>query len=136
MLPLCLVSSTNTLYTSSVCEHDLACRIQSILICSVYQQNNAHLFYSPLDFVWDYPGEPAPEPIWILLSKQETVSGYIISWAMQISTSLQTDNHATTHHSFFSRPDAIPATQPTASKHYRQYEYILEVPSLTLHTCI
>jgi len=31
-------------------------------------------FYSPLDFVQDYPGELVPEPIWILL-KQETVSG-------------------------------------------------------------
>jgi len=38
-------------------------------------------FYSPLDFVWDYPGEPVPESVWILL-KQETVSGSDISWAI------------------------------------------------------
>jgi len=25
-----------------------------------------HPFYSSLDFVWDYPGELVPEPIWIL----------------------------------------------------------------------
>jgi len=31
-------------------------------------------FYSPTDFVWDYPGEPVPEPVWILL-KQEIVRG-------------------------------------------------------------
>jgi len=37
---------------------------------------------------------------------------------MQVCTSLQTD--ASTHHSFFYRPDALPATQPTASKHWRQ----------------
>ena len=37
---------------------------------------------------------------------------------MQVCTSLQTDNHASTHHSVFYRPDALPATQPTASKHY------------------
>jgi len=36
---------------------------------------------------------------------------------MQVCTSLQTDNHASsTHHSVFYRPDALPAAQPTASK--------------------
>jgi len=37
---------------------------------------------------------------------------------MQVCTSLQTDN-VTHHHSVFYRPDALPATQPTASKHWR-----------------
>jgi len=67
-----------------------------------------------------YPGEPVPErlnPIWILL-KQETVSGSGISWTiMQVCTSLQTDNHASTPLLSFYRPDALPAAQPTASKH-------------------
>jgi len=36
---------------------------------------------------------------------------------MQVCTSLQTDNHASTHHSVFYRPDALPAAQPTVSKH-------------------
>jgi len=36
---------------------------------------------------------------------------------MEVCTSLQTDNHASTHHSVFYRPDALPAAQPTASKH-------------------
>jgi len=47
------------------------------------------------------------------LLEQEIVSGGGISWVlgdMQICTSLQTDNHASTHHSFFYRPDALPAT--------------------------
>jgi len=35
---------------------------------------HTHPFYGPLDSVRDYPGEPVPEPICILL-KQETVSG-------------------------------------------------------------
>ena len=39
---------------------------------------------------------------------------------MQVSTLLQTDNHASTPPLFFYRPDALPATQPTASKHWRQ----------------
>ena len=36
---------------------------------------------------------------------------------MQIYTSLQTNNHAAPHHSVFYRPDALPAAQPTVSKH-------------------
>jgi len=41
---------------------------------------HTHRFYGPLDFGQDYPGEPVPEPMWILL-KQETVSdsGSVIS---------------------------------------------------------
>ena len=39
---------------------------------------------------------------------------------MQVCTSFQiTDNHASTPHSVFYRPDALPAAQPTASKHWR-----------------
>jgi len=34
-----------------------------------------------------------------------------------ICTSLKTDNHATTSPLSFCRPDALPATQPQASKH-------------------
>ena len=37
---------------------------------------------------------------------------------MQVCTSLQTDNHASTPPlKFFYRPDALPAAQPTASQH-------------------
>jgi len=36
---------------------------------------------------------------------------------VQVCTSLQTDNHASTPPLSFYRPDALPATQPTASKH-------------------
>ena len=40
---------------------------------------------------------------------------------MQVCTSLQTDNHASTPTTqVFYRPDALPAAQPTASKHCRQ----------------
>ena len=60
------------------------------------------------------------KPIWILL-KQETVSGSCISWA--ICKSAPRSRQITTpapHHSVFYRPDALPAAQPTASKHWRQ----------------
>jgi len=39
---------------------------------------------------------------------------------MQVCTSLQTDNDAITPPLVFYRPDALPATQPTASKLWRQ----------------
>jgi len=36
---------------------------------------------------------------------------------VKVCTSLQTDNHASTTPLSFYRPDALPAAQPTASKH-------------------
>ena len=72
-----------------------------------------------------FPGLPGwagtrkVKPIWILL-KQETVSGSGISWA--ICKSAARSRQITTpapHHSVFYRPDALPAAQRTASKHWR-----------------
>ena len=40
---------------------------------------------------------------------------------MQVCTSLQADNMPALQHSVFCRPDALPAAQPTVSKHWRQY---------------
>ena len=66
------------------------------------------------------PAEPVPKkvkPIWILL-KQETVSGSGISWV--ICKSAPRSRQITTpapHHLVFLQ--ALPAAQPTASKHWR-----------------
>jgi len=70
-----------------------------------------------------FPGLPRSagtrkvKPIWILL-KQESVSGSGISWVICKSApcSVQTTTPAP-HHSVSYRPDALPAAQPTASKH-------------------
>ena len=72
-----------------------------------------------------FPGLPGwagtrkVKPIWVLL-KQETVSGSGISWAI-CKTAPPSRQITTTapHHSVFYRPDALPAAQPTASKHWR-----------------
>ena len=40
-----------------------------------------------------------------------------------ICTSLQTENHASTTPLSFYRPDVLPATQPTVSKHWDNNEY-------------
>ena len=75
-----------------------------------------------------FPGLPGwagtrkVKPVWILL-KQETVSGSGsgISWAICKSASRSRQiTMPVPHHSVFYRPDALPAAQPTASKHWRQ----------------
>jgi len=56
-------------------------------------------------------------PMWILL-KQETVIGSGISWAIcKFAHYSRQINTPAPHHSVFYRPDALPAAQPTASKH-------------------
>jgi len=52
------------------------------------------------------------------LLEQEIVSGSGICWAICKSASNPTQiTTPTSHHSVFYRPDALPAAQPTASKH-------------------
>jgi len=66
-----------------------------------------------------WAGTRKAKPIWIL-PKQEPVSSSGISWAICKSApcSRQTTTPAP-HHSVFYRLDALLATQPTASKHWR-----------------
>jgi len=75
------------------------------------------MFNGPLSGTTQVSPYQKGKPIWIIL-KQETVSGSGISWA--ICKSATRSREVTTpapHHSVFYRPDAIPAAQPTASKH-------------------
>ena len=78
---------------------------------------HTHPFNGPLSRTTRVSRYPKGKPIWILL-KQETVSGSGICWAICKSAprSRQITTPAT-HHSVFYRPDALPAAQPTASKH-------------------
>ena len=46
---------------------------------------------------------------------------------MPVCISLQTDNHASTSHSVFYRPDALHTTQPTASKHWRHKKQLQKI---------
>jgi len=99
---------------------------------------HTHLFYGPLNFVQNYLGESIPEPIWVLL-KQETVSGSGINWAIYISaTRTRQITMPVAHHSDFYRPDALPATQATASKHvtFNSAFYFLRFIACSLHSCI
>jgi len=60
------------------------------------------------------------KPFWILL-EQETIGWqwHQVDHMQIICTSLQTDNHASTSPLSFYRPGALPANQPTSSKHWR-----------------
>ena len=80
-------------------------------------RSHTHPFNGPLSRTTRVSRYPKGKPIWILL-KQETVSGSGICWAICKSAprSRQITTPAT-HHSVFYRPDALPAAQPTASKH-------------------
>jgi len=67
-----------------------------------------------------WAGTRKVKPMWILL-EQEIVSGSGISWAIckSVPRSRQISTPAP-HYSVFYRPDALPAAQPTVSKHWRQ----------------
>ena len=84
-----------------------------------HMHTHTHPFNSPLSgTTWVSQYQKSKTNLDLL--EQETVSGSGISWAICKSTSPQADNHASTprsHHSVFYRPDALSATQPTASNH-------------------
>ena len=77
---------------------------------------HTHLFNGPFSGTTRVSRYQKDKPIWILL-KQETVSGSGISKSAPCSRQITTP---APHHSVFYRPDALPAAQPTASKHWRQ----------------
>ena len=105
------------------------CCLEGHLICKVCLRNpkdqllgstalHTHPFNGPFPGLPRWAGTRKVKPIWILL-KQETVCGSGISWA--ICKSAHRSRQITTpapHHSVFYRPDALPAAQPTASKHW------------------
>ena len=104
--------------------HDHTTSILSPSLHTIHTHTHTHTRLTAL-----FPGLPGwagtrkVKPIWILL-KQETASGSGISWAVCKSAprSRQITMPAP-HHSVFYRPDALPAAQPTASKHWRQPPY-------------
>jgi len=68
-------------------------------------------------FFWDHPGEPVPEEnFWILWCKGRLTEANTSTIRLDATPSRLTSAHL--HHpQFFYRPDALPAAQPTVSKH-------------------
>jgi len=85
-----------------------------------HSSHTTHTFNGPLSGTTRVSQHQKGKPIWILL-EQETVSGSGISWAICKSAprSKQKKTTPALHHSVFYRPDAVPAAQPTVSKHWR-----------------
>ena len=85
----------------------------------ISKHTHTHPFNGPFSGNTQVSRYQKGKPIWILL-KQETVSGSGISWAICKSAprSRQITMPAS-HRLVFYRPDALPAAQPTASKHWR-----------------
>jgi len=93
-----------------------------LLVLSLEYSIHTHTypFNGPLS---GWAGTSKVQSVCILL-KQETVGGSGISWA--ICKPAPRSRQITTpapHCSVFYRPDALPATQPTASKHWRHMKY-------------
>ena len=78
---------------------------------------HTHPFNGPLSGTTRLSRYQKGKPIWILL-KQETVSGSGICWAICKSAPCSRQiTMPAPHHSVFYKPDALPAAQPTVSKH-------------------
>jgi len=89
-------------------------RVKDFTLCYYYYYIHLTAFSRTTLVSWHQKGKP----FWILLEQE------MMGWQwhqldhMQINcTSLQTDNHASTSPLSFYRLDALPAAQPTASKH-------------------
>ena len=98
--------------------------------------SNTHPFNGPFPGLPRWAGTRKVKSVWILL-KQETVSGSDISWA--ICKSAPCSRQITTptpHHSVFYRPDALPATQPRASKHWRILTITTQSTQLQMKYCM
>jgi len=79
--------------------------------------SNTHPFNGPCLGLPGWACTRKVKPIWILL-KQETVSGSGISWAIcKFAHRSRQITMPTPQRSVFYRLDALPADQPTASKH-------------------
>jgi len=89
---------------------ELGC-VQTPVLCTTHTHTRP--FNGPLS---GWAGTRKVKPICILL-KQETVNGSGISCAICKSASRSRETMPAPHHSVFYRPDALPAAQPTASKH-------------------
>jgi len=92
------------------CGHATELLLDKILLLLLHPFND--LFFQ------DILGKPAPDrkPFWILL-EQEMMGWqwHQLNHMQIICISLQTDKHASTSPLSFYRPDALPATNPTAS---------------------
>jgi len=103
----------------------------------MYHWERAHTHTHTRPFFWDHPGEGYQKGKTNLDFTEARDSEW--QWHqlehMQVCTySSRQITMPTPHHSVFYRPDALPAAQPTASKHWRQStieQYNIKAAKLT-----
>ena len=104
----------------SVCYHQYPLLQIHLDIKNTHNSNITHTHTRLTALCPGLPGSAGTrkvKPSWIL---QDTVSDSGISWDICKSASHSTQiTMPAPHQSVFYRPDALPATQPTASKHWR-----------------
>jgi len=72
----------------------------------------------------DHPGEPVPEEnFWTLWYEGRLTEADTLTSQLGATPSGLTSAHL--HHPIFYRPDALPAAQPTVSKHRRHMQYTI-----------
>ena len=132
-----LTSSTHLLCVKHLKEklieymHNKCSVTQSTQVALTSRRQNTHTHLMALcPGLPRWAGTRKVKPIWILLM-QQTLSGSGIRWAVCKSAprSRQITMPAP-HHSVFHRPDALPAAQPTASKHWRHENVLAMVDFL------
>jgi len=107
-------------------QHCVAYRDVSMYLTMMHARTHACMharmhtctFYDSQDFVRDYPGEYWAGFYW---SKRQSVA--VASAGPYANLHLAPGNHASTPPLSFYRPDALPATQPTVSKHWRNSQW-------------
>ena len=100
-----------------VCATDVVFCISSVHVCHRVCTHTHPCLTAP--FFRDYLGEPVPEGKTNLdfTEARDSECKWHQLAHMQVCNSLPTDNHASTPPLSFYRLDALPATQPTVSKH-------------------
>jgi len=100
-----------------------------------YSYTGTHTTTILRPFFWDHPGEPVPdENLWTLWCKGRLTEANTPTTRLGATPSGLTIAHL--HHPpIFYRPDALPAAQPTVSKHWRQLIH-MQVQSIHIHGII
>jgi len=119
----------NVLLLVSWLNNHLQCTDQSSIVAAgpwcyyISEDNNHHHNWFTALF-WDHPGEPVPEEnLWTLWCKGRLTEADTVTIRLGATLSGLTSVHLYHPPHIFYRPDALPAAQPTASKHWRQLAY-------------
>jgi len=112
---LWLHNKTRPIFRCSSCSSSCCCCSQAYT-----SANNTHPFNGPLSRTIQVSRYQKSKPNLDFTEARDSEWQWHQLGHMQVCTSLQTENHASNPPLSFYRPDALPAAQPTASKHWRQ----------------